>query len=228
MNGTNQSNVAIVDDDASVRAALARLLRTEGHSVQTFGCAQEFLQHPAIDDIGCLVLDVQLPDLNGLELQAALEQLARAPAVVFISGYGDIPMTVRAMRAGAVDFLTKPCDAEVFLNAVAQALQVDNAQRSRQRELTAERTRLASLTQREHEVLRGIIAGMRNKQIAAELAICEKTVKVHRAHIMDKMGVRSVAELVRMTEHAGADTGNSVTKKTSTEPQTHAHLCMQA
>jgi len=116
----------------------------------------------------------------------------------------------------------------VFLNAVAQALQVDNAQRSRQRELTAERMRLASLTQREHEVLHGIIAGMRNKQIAAELAICEKTVKVHRAHIMDKMGVRSVAELVRMTEHAGADTGNSVTKKTSTEPQTHAHLCMQA
>jgi len=213
MNGTNQSNVAIVDDDASVRQALARLLRTEGHSVQTFGCAQEFLQHPAIDDIGCLVLDVQLPDLNGLELQADLEQLARAPAVVFISGYGDIPMTVRAMRAGAVDFLTKPCDAQVLLNAVAQALLLNGAQRNRQRE---------------HEVLRGIIMGLRNKQIAAELAICEKTVKVHRAHIMEKLGVRSVAELVRMAEHAIADSGVTVTKKTSAVQRTDPHVPMQA
>ena len=226
MSGTHQANVAIVDDDASVRQALARLLRSSGHSVQSFGCAQEFLQHPAIDDIGCLVLDVQLPDLNGLELQAALERLARAPAVVFISGYGDIPMTVRAMRAGAVDFLTKPCDAQVLLNAVAQALQLNVAQRRQQCELTAQRARLASLTQREREVLRGIIAGMRNKLIAAELAICEKTVKVHRAHIMEKLGVRSVAELVRMTEHAVTDAG--VTKKTVAVQQADLHVPMQA
>lgn len=196
-----QTDVAVVDDDSSVRQALARLLRSAGHSVQTFACAQDFLQYPSLGDIGCLVLDVQLPDLNGLELQAALERLEHAPAIVFISGYGDIPMTVRAMRAGAVDFLTKPCDADVLIDAVARALRADATQRSQQQEQTVERTRLSSLTLREREVLRGIITGLRNKQIAAELCICEKTVKVHRAHIMEKVGVRSVAELVRITEH---------------------------
>jgi FixJ family two-component response regulator len=201
MIGTTQINVAVVDDDTSVRQALSRLLRSAGYSVQTFACAQEFLLSPAIADIGCLLLDVHLPDLNGLELQAALESLEHVPAIVFITGYGDIPMTVRAMRAGAVDFLTKPVDADVLLDAVARSLQIDAAQRTQKREQTVERTRLASLTQREREVLHGIITGLRNKQIAADLSICEKTVKVHRAHIMEKVGVRSVAELVRIAEH---------------------------
>jgi FixJ family two-component response regulator len=202
--GSVASNVAVVDDDASVRQALTRLLRTEGYNVQGFACAQELLEYPALDGIGCLVLDIQLPDLNGLELQTALERLKHVPAIVFLTGYGDIPMTVRAMRAGAVDFLTKPCGAETLLDAVGRALRVDAVQRSQQREQATQRSRLASLTQREREVLHGIIGGLRNKQIAAELCICEKTVKVHRAHIMEKVGVRSVAELVRIAEHAAA------------------------
>jgi FixJ family two-component response regulator len=202
--------VAVVDDDASVRQALARLLRSAGYSAHTFACARELLQHPAIDDIGCLVLDVQLPDLNGLELQAMLECQAYMPAIVFLTGYGDIPMTVRAMRAGAVDFLTKPCDAKVLLNAVEQALQACTVQRSRQRKLSAECVRLSNLTPREHQVLRGILSGLRNKQIAAELGIREKTVKVHRAHIMEKTGVHSVVELVHITSHAAAITGVTI------------------
>lgn len=204
---TGQTHVAIVDDDPSVRQALERLLRAEGYAVQTFACAQEILQYPALDRIGCLVLDLQLPDLNGLELQAALDGLEHVPAIVFLSGYGDIPLTVRAMRAGAVDFLTKPCAVETLLDAVGRALQLDALQRSRQQAHTAERARLANLTQREREVLRGITTGLRNKQIAAELNICEKTVKVHRAHIMEKIGVRSVAELVRIAEHVAGDNG---------------------
>ena len=131
-------------------------------------------------------------------------------------------MTVRAMRAGAVDFLTKPCDADVLLDAVARGLQFDAAQRSQQREQTVERTRLAGLTQREREVLRGIITGLRNKQIAAELSICEKTVKVHRAHIMEKVGVRSVAELVRIAEHVSAS--SSAGKTMSARPVSPAML----
>lgn len=220
MIGTTQVNVAVVDDDPSVRQALVRLLRTAGHNVQGFACAQEFLQYPAPDDISCLVLDVQLPDLNGLELQAALERLAHAPAIVFITGCGDIPTTVRAMRAGAVDFLTKPCDADVFLDAVARAMQADAAQRSQQQEQSVVRIRLASLTQREREVLRGIIAGLRNKQVAAELCICEKTVKVHRAHIMEKMGVRSVAELVRIAEQVS---GSATVRRSPPELPVHMH-----
>jgi len=220
MIGSTQISVAVVDDDAAVRQALSRLLRSAGHNVQSFTCAQEFLQSPALGNMGCLVLDVQLPDLSGLELQAALERLEHAPAIVFITGYGDIPMTVRAMRAGAVDFLTKPCEADVLLDAVARALRADAVQRSRQWEETVERTRLASLTQREREVMRGVIAGLRNKQIAAELCICEKTVKVHRAHVMEKVGVRSVAELVRIAAHIA---GSSSSNKIPPEPSVTLH-----
>ena len=202
LHGTNHANVAVVDDDPSVRQALTRLLRAEGHAVLSFACAQELLDSPARDNIGCLVLDMQLPDVSGLELQSALDRFEHAPAIVFLTGYGDIPTTVLAMRAGAVDFLTKPCSPDALLDAVGRALERDALQRSKQLAHTAECARMASLTQREREVLRGIIAGLRNKQIAAELDICEKTVKVHRAHIMEKVGVRSVAELVRIAEHA--------------------------
>lgn len=214
------ANVAVVDDDPSVRQALVRLLRTQGHCIQTFACAQELLQYGGIADIGCLLLDMHLPDLDGLELQAALERLEPAPAIVFLTGYGDIPTTVRAMRAGAVDFLTKPCGDDVLFDAVARALQRDAIMRSRQQERTAECSRLAGLTQREHEVLRGIVTGLRNKQIAAQLSICEKTVKVHRAHIMEKVGVRSVAELVRIAEHvAGGETARQPLPALSPHPR---------
>lgn len=209
MNAEAFPKVAIVDDEPSVRQALFRLLRSAGYEVEVFACAEEFLRHPQPGEIGCLVLDVRLPDLNGLELQRTLEPQEQAPSIVFISGYGDIPMTVRAMRAGAVDFLTKPCAAETLLEAVARALQSNAARRSLERRLAAERARLNGLTQRERDVLRGVVAGRLNKQIAAELAICEKTVKVHRAHIMEKVGVRSVAELVRIAEHAGLETEGS-------------------
>jgi len=205
MNRTIHLSVAIVDDDASVRRALERLLKTADHSVRTFACAQEFLQQADIAGIGCLLLDVQLPDINGLDLQAELDQLDHVPPIVFLTGHGDIPMTVRAIQAGAIDFLTKPCDAQTLLSAVARALEKDVERRNREYALASARAHLARLTQREQDVLRGVVAGLLNKQIAAELAICEKTVKVHRAHVMEKMCVRSVAELVRIYEQVGPD-----------------------
>ena len=216
------SNVAIVDDDPSVRQALARLVRAEGHCVQTFSCAQEFLRYSGIADIGCLVLDIQLPDLDGLELQSVLERQEYSPAIVFLTGYGDIPLTVRAIRAGAVDFLTKPCAADVLLDAVGRALRMNARQRSLQRAHRAERTRFESLTQREREVLQGIVRGLRNKQIAAQLNICEKTVKVHRAHIMEKMAVRSVAELVRIAEHVSGTADNQTARAVVSVAPFHA------
>lgn len=195
--------VAIVDDDASVRQALARLLRTAGHDVHVFDCASEFLRQADLGALGCLVLDVRLPDLNGLELQGVLDGLEHCPPIVFLTGHGDIPMTVRAMRQGAIDFLVKPCPAAELLGAVSRALDADAARRTRQQLSAAARSRLASLTRRERDVLRGVAAGLLNKQIAAELAISEKTVKVHRAHVMEKMGVRSVADLVRLHQQCG-------------------------
>lgn len=218
--GCLHSNVAVVDDDPSVRQALARLLRTEGHCVQTFACAQELLHYSGIDDLACLVLDMQLPDLDGLALQATLERLEHVPAIVFLTGHGDIPMAVRAMHAGAVNFLTKPCAADVLLDAVDRAVQLDAQLRSQQQTSAAERARLASLTAREREILHGIVTGLRNKQIAAELNICEKTVKVHRAHIMEKVGVRSVAELVRIAEHVSGGAG---TEQASQVPAVRMH-----
>lgn len=205
MNGSLLTSVAIVDDDPSVRKALARLLRTADYNVETFASSQEFLRQASVGDIGCLLLDVQLPDLNGLELQNELDRLPHSPPVVFITGHGDIPMTVRAMQAGAIDFLTKPCDARVLLEAVGRALEKEAERRKREQASASARTRLDRLTPREQDVLRGVVAGLLNKQIAAELGICEKTVKVHRAHVMEKMCVRSVAELVRLSEHAGLD-----------------------
>jgi FixJ family two-component response regulator len=203
------ATIAVVDDDASVRQAFVRLLRAAGHRAESFACARDLLAHPSLGDFGCVLLDVDLPDLNGLELQATLERLDAAPPIVFITGHGDIPMTVRAMQAGAIDFLTKPCEADTILRAVARALQTGSERRRRQQLRASERARLATLTPREHEVLAGIVAGLRNKQIGARLDICEKTVKVHRAHVMEKMAVRSVADLVRMAEHLGVGTENS-------------------
>lgn len=195
---------ALVDDDPAVRQAFARLLKTAGHSIETFLCAQELLAYPGLADFSCILLDVCLPDLNGLDLQAALEDLEYAPPIVFITGQGDIPMTVRAIQAGAIDFLTKPCEADRILDAVERASRMDAEQRQRLRSRAAEQAQLARLTPREREVLARIVDGLRNKQIAARLGICEKTVKVHRGHIMEKMNVNSVAELVCIYQRVGA------------------------
>lgn len=202
------AKIAVVDDDPSVRQAFARLLRTDGHHVEVFGCARELLAHPGLVGFSCILLDVNLPDLDGLNLQAALAELDYTPPIVFITGHGDIPLAVRAIQAGALDFLAKPCAADRILDAVERALRIDVERRSRHRVRAAEQARLACLTPREQQVLAGVVAGLRNKQIAANLGISEKTVKVHRCHIMEKLNVRSVAELVRIDVESQADTAS--------------------
>jgi FixJ family two-component response regulator len=197
------NTIFVVDDDPSILKALERLLRGAGFEVQSFLSSQAFLEHhdPAIP--GCAVLDVAMDGLNGLELQQALAMSGCDRPVVFLTGRGDIPMSVRAMRAGAVNFLTKPFEAKDLLAAVRLAIDKDCAARQAHKELEAIECRLAALTPRESEVLRHVIAGRLNKQIAGELGTAEKTIKVHRARVMEKMGVRSVADLVRVTEQAG-------------------------
>lgn len=195
-----QAAVFIVDDDHSVRRSLTRLLSSVGYRAKEFDSAAQFLRQLPEGRPDCLVIDVYLPGLDGLELQSVLAQADFEFPTVFISGHGDIPMAVRAMKAGAVDFLAKPFEAEQLLAAVSQALARGRNARQAQSERARIQSRLASLTPREHEVLTSIVAGKLNKQIAAELRISEKTVKVHRSRIKEKMGVRSVAELVRATE----------------------------
>jgi FixJ family two-component response regulator len=207
--------VCVVDDDASVRRALERVLRAGGHRTETFASASEFLEHaqragPRAP--GCLVLDVQLPGLNGLELQSALAAAGLDLPIVFITGHGDIPMSVRAMKAGAVDFLPKPVAAEDLLGAVEQALAraVEQAlARADRAERDETRRRLQTLTAREHDVLALVTAGRLNKQIAARLGISLKTVKVHRARALEKLGAASVAEAVRAVDRAGGAGGAS-------------------
>lgn len=198
-----QPTVFLVDDEASVLKALARLLRSAGLNVETFGSPQEFLQHHDPHAHGCLVLDVAMPGLNGLDLQQALAAKGTELPVIFLTGRGDIPMSVQAMKQGAVDFLTKPTNDEDLLAAVRAGIDKDRANRQAGAERSKLQQKLATLTPREREVLHHIIAGKLNKQVAAELGIVEKTIKVHRARVMKKMNVRSVAELVRVTERAG-------------------------
>lgn len=198
--------VFIVDDDLSVRKGLGRLLRSTGYDVETFGSAQEFLQAaPGCHGPACLVLDVKMPGLNGLDLQNQLQQREYAMPIVFITAYGDIPMSVKAMKTGAIDFLTKPFDEEDLLKAVQEALKKDIAHRSAMNERQNILQRVKSLTPREYEVLTYVITGMLNKQIAYDLDISEKTVKVHRGRVMEKLGIDSVAELVRLAEKAGIE-----------------------
>lgn len=195
--------VFVVDDDPSVLRGVDRLVRSAGYRAETFCSAREFLRRGAHDGPACLVLDVKLPELGGLELQQTLAKTARFLPVIFISGYGDIPMSVRAMKNGAQDFLPKPFAAEDLLRAIAAGLARSRLEQQNHLETAATRERLGSLTQREHEVLRGVIAGKLNKKIAAELGVGEKTVKVHRGRMMHKMGVHSVADLVRAAESGG-------------------------
>jgi FixJ family two-component response regulator len=195
--------VFVVDDDPSIRKSLDRLIKSAGLAVETFATAHEFLERHSHKGPSCLVLDVKLPDLNGLELQEKLLSQEYAMPIVFITGHGDIPMSVKAMKKGAIDFLSKPFDDKALLDAVQQALQRDSKARTAREERKDIQRRLESLTPREYEILTHVITGMLNKQIAFALNISEKTVKVHRGRVMEKMGVDSVAELVRLTEKVG-------------------------
>lgn len=192
----------IVDDDPSVRRSLVRLLQAYGYNAQACESAEEFLKSEWERSPGCLVLDVRLPDLNGLELQSILQERGAWIPIVFITGHGDIPMSVRAMKAGSVDFLTKPFTDRALLAAVKHALMECTSRMAASIELEDIRRRLDSLSSREREVLSRVVAGRLNKQIAAELGIAMRTVKLHRAHVMEKLDVRSLADLVRLVEKA--------------------------
>ena len=193
----------VVDDDASVLKALGRLLRSAGYDARTFSSAQDFLAAHDPDVPGCAVFDLSMPGFDGLQLQEKLTCDGIARPIIFLTGNGSIPLSVKAMKGGAVDFLTKPVNREKLLSAITHALEVDATSRQEQDERKAVRSKLDKLTPREREVLIHVIAGRLNKQIAAELGTVEKTVKVHRGRVMAKLGVRSVAELVRLTERAG-------------------------
>jgi FixJ family two-component response regulator len=195
--------VFIVDDDPAVRLSLARLLRSAGLEPIAFESSEEFLRNLGADAAGCAILDVTLPGLDGLALQRELASRGSELPVIFLTGHGDIPGSVQAMKGGAEDFLTKPVDDEVLLAAVRRALETDRAGRESRRERAEIRLRLESLTPREREVMRGVAAGRLNKQIASDLGIAEKTVKVHRGRVMEKMAASSIAELVRMVDRAG-------------------------
>jgi FixJ family two-component response regulator len=195
--------VFIVDDEPLVRAALNNLLRAAGLKAQTFATAQEFLRADRPDVPTCLVLDVRLPDMSGLELQRTLAETNTEMPIVFITGHGDISMSVRAMKAGAVEFLTKPFSDQDLLDAVWRAIHQDRATRRSRAELAGLRQRYRSLSPREREVFPLIVSGMPNKQIAAKLAVGENTVKAHRSRVMQKMSASSLADLVRMAERLG-------------------------
>ncbi len=203
MNSLNQT-VYIVDDDPSVRKSLGRLLKSAGYEVEIFGSAREFLNvDPICEGPSCLVLDMKMPELSGFDLQQELKQKNYALPIVFITGHGDIPMSVKAMKIGAVDFLTKPFYEDDLLNAVQEALKKDIKTRETIDERQTILHKIESLTPREYEILTYVITGMLNKQIAYALQISEKTVKVHRGRVMEKVGVDSVAQLVRMADKAG-------------------------
>lgn len=189
--------VFVVDDDVSVRESLELLIRWAGFEVETFASAREFLARPAADAPSCLVLDVRLPDLNGLDLQTRIAAERSEMPILFITGYGDVPMTVRAMKAGAVEFLTKPFPDDVLLDAIRQAIERSRVALGEAADLKELQDRYASLTRREREVMSWVVAGLLNKQIGAEMGTSEITVKAHRGNVMRKMKAGSLADLVR-------------------------------
>ena len=195
--------VYVVDDDPSVRKALQRLLRSAGHEAKTFGSAIEFLDFTHPDAPGCLVLDIKMPTLSGLELQDRLVEKGISFPIIFITGHGTVPSSVRAFKAGAVDFLQKPFEDRELLEAVSRGIEKHRRLRQDQKERETLRARLDTLTPREREVFGLVVSGILNKQVAYQLGTTEKTIKVHRARVMEKMGAQSVADLVRFAEKLG-------------------------
>ena len=195
--------VFVVDDDPSVRDSLSNLFRSVGLRTEVFGSAHEFLQHKPPDVPSCLILDIRLPRLSGLDFQAELAKADIHIPIIFMTGHGDIPMTVRAMKAGAVDFLTKPFRDQDMLDAVTTAIERDRNRRDEAKALAHLRAAFATLTARERQIMTLVTAGLMNKQVAAEIGVAEITVKIHRGHIMRKMAAKSLPDLVRMAQMLG-------------------------
>jgi len=206
--------IFLVDDDLAVRKALSRVLRGEVWTVEAFDSAEAFLAHDKRRGTGCLVLDVAMPGIDGFALQRLLAEEGSAMPIVFLTGHGDIPMSVQAMKHGAVDFLTKPVNGQALLRAVRAALALDASTRQARTEMADLEDRLASLTPREREVLAAVVKGKLNKQIAGELGIVEQTVKFHRARIMDRMRVRTLAELMHVAIRLGVKTQSGDASRT--------------
>lgn len=195
--------IFVIDDDASVRKSLSRLLRALGFEVEAFASAELFLEREQFDGVGCIILDIRMPGLDGMALQDHLSRADYSIPIIFITGHGDIPMSVRAMKKGAIDFLPKPFDDEELLQAVRRAIEKDIQARAARVEVRQVLEILKRLTPREYEILQYIVAGSLNKQIGFKLGIAEKTIKIHRGRIMEKLHVSSVADLVRLAEKAG-------------------------
>jgi len=198
--------VFVVDDDASMRESLKNLTRSVGLRVEAFASAQEFLRAKRSDEPGCLVLDVRMPGLSGLDLQKRMAETGTDLPIIFLTGHGDIPMSVRAMKAGAMEFLTKPVREQDLLDAIQQALERDRAMRHQRTDTEQLRERFDLLTAKEREVMGKVVTGLLNKQIAGELGMSETTVKIHRHQVMEKMRAGSLAELVRMADRLGLPT----------------------
>jgi FixJ family two-component response regulator len=199
---TGEICVFVVDDDDAVRTSLQRLLRSAGWHVEAFASGRDFLERPPFEGTGCLLLDVRMPGMTGIDLHERMAQARMSLPVIFLTAHADVPTGVQAMKRGATDFLLKPADEEQLLNAVRRAVIWHSAERARRDQLHSFQDRVQSLTQREREVMEHVVRGRLNKQIAGDLGISEKTVKVHRAHVMVKMGTRSVAALVHLCDTA--------------------------
>ncbi len=204
LNGPNPT-IFVIDDDASMRRALSYLLQSAGYKVETHSSAEEFLRREHYDGVGCIILDVRMPGLSGMDLQEKLMRSDYRMPIIFLTGHGELSMGVQAMKKGAIDFLTKPCDDEQLLGAVQSAIEKDVQARGSYEEKQKIRRRIELLTPRENEILHYVIGGMLNKQIAAKLGIAEPTVKIHRGRIMEKLCAESVADLVRLAGKAGLE-----------------------